>query len=751
LNSLCSPRLYTTHHLSYQFSTISPLLNFIRSASNSAATMIQAYPPAYEPSDTIFRQHQLGNQDQNSQPLPTAKIPGHKYETSSYPFLSTQNDIPLDLTQRLERKLAEYNASTNIFKRWLFEILCWLISALCMGAIIGIYMEAKDKPMSQAGSFLTYTNILGKVASAALIVPTSEALGQLKWNWFQKSKAMWDFEIFDKASRSGTIRLIRKTYADFQSFRGPIGAVLLLYRTKGRSLAALGALLIVLLLAIDTFFQQVVDLPERRFLQAGSSIPRVAHYKNEYMLEYHQGYEEQGFDAFVFPSIRPFLYGNGTQPVPFGSGTRPDIPLACPTSSCTWPEYETLGVCSACTDASDLLQFKCMYTKIDWTTTHLGRVTPEATPNGTVCGYFYDTGDNNPLLMSGYILNETEGVRSPGETLLVRLLPFTNLDKTPVAGGSEKFKHVRNPVLDALIVSSPDSSSVHQHIPPITQECVLTWCVKTLQSEYESGTYSETVTDTYENTTVGPFPWTSEELPIIDGAISYWIWYNQDITIERNASAHNRSNAIISNETYTIDNRTTSYHTTIFDKIFPSYYTDFGLDGKTMLRYQDYWGGAYFRELPFNPWKAPNNVTHHLERLATSMTNAIRSIENAESLQGVAYSKETFVSVRWGWLAFPIVLLVLSLVFLAATIRKTSENDSAGIWKTSTMPTLIYSLPKESRSQFASPSTWGSGKGAPRKTRIKLLPNMGWRISGQSYLSRSPRLPSGERVPRGWI
>lgn len=111
------------------------------------------------------------------------------------------DDKPMDLTQRLERKLAEYNASGNIFKRWLFEMLSWLIAASCMGSIVGIYLWAKDTPKSEAGNFLTYTNVLGKVASAALIVPTSEALGQLKWNWFQNSKAMWDFEIFDKASR----------------------------------------------------------------------------------------------------------------------------------------------------------------------------------------------------------------------------------------------------------------------------------------------------------------------------------------------------------------------------------------------------------------------------------------------------------------------------------------------------------------------------------------------------------------------
>jgi hypothetical protein len=114
---------------------------------------------------------------------------------------SANNKTSLDFTQRFERKLAEYNASQNVFKRWLFEITSWLVSAVSMGAIIGIYMNLQNTRMSQAGTLLTYTNVLGKIASAALIVPTTEALGQLKWNWFQKSKAMWDFEIFDKATR----------------------------------------------------------------------------------------------------------------------------------------------------------------------------------------------------------------------------------------------------------------------------------------------------------------------------------------------------------------------------------------------------------------------------------------------------------------------------------------------------------------------------------------------------------------------
>ncbi|KAH7396714.1 hypothetical protein DE146DRAFT_789374 [Phaeosphaeria sp. MPI-PUGE-AT-0046c] len=702
--------------------------------TNRSALAYNARPPPYD--------QLIGNQQRPSstcQPaFHSSRSPPyiqHHYSTTET-FASTTVDKPMDLTQRLERKLAEYNASQNIFKRWLFEILSWLIAAVCMGSIVGIYIWAKDTPMSQAGNFLTYTNVLGKVASAALIVPTSEALGQLKWNWFQSSKAMWDFEIFDKPSR------------------GPLGAALLLYRTKGRSLAALGALLIMLLLAIDTFFQQVVDFPERRVLEAaGSSLPRVVQYDPGPILEYFQGYEMAMYDSVMYPAVEQFLYKNGTRPVAFGNGTRPDIPLLCPTSTCTWPAYETLGVCSACEDASDLLEFKCLYTKIDWTSSYLGRVNPRATPNGTVCGYFYTNSERGPYLMSGYVVNGTNQSHPQGEVLLARTFPFTEMTTNlPISGGSVKFKHVRNPILDALIVSSVSTNDVYSHKPPVAQECVLSWCVKTLESAYESGHYTETIKSTYENNTRGTFPWESYELPVVDGVESWWTIFNQNITIDRRTAAPNASNAVIFDNIYKVDNLTASMVMLIFEQVFPSYYTESGTPGNLTLRLKDYWKGAKFRKMDFFAWQAPNNVTHHMERLAISMTNLMRSVPGTTvMLEGAAYNQVTFVSIRWAWLSFPFLLLILSLVFLAATIVKTSKDGAAGVWKTSAMPTLIYGLPKETQKQLTSPTTWRSGNGGPRKTRIKLLPNLGWRVSGQSLLNRSPRLPSGERVPRGWI
>jgi hypothetical protein len=46
---------------------------------------------------------------------------------------SVPTKASLDVTSRVERKLAQYNASQNVVKRWLFEIISVGTSAVCMG------------------------------------------------------------------------------------------------------------------------------------------------------------------------------------------------------------------------------------------------------------------------------------------------------------------------------------------------------------------------------------------------------------------------------------------------------------------------------------------------------------------------------------------------------------------------------------------------------------------------------------------
>jgi hypothetical protein len=237
----------------------------------------------------------------------------------SAPLGEESIDSSPNLAERIEKRLYQYSISGGFIKRWLLEIISWVFSAMCMAAVIVVLFILKDDPLTdwslvnKVGLTLNaYISILSKMAGAALILPVSEALGQLKWSWFQQnSRQMWDFEIFDNASR------------------GPWGSLLLLIRTKGKTLAALGAMITLCMMALDPFFQQVVDFPDRWSLDETiiSSIPRTLRYDPGVGKEFREGFPVATSDPDLFHVVEKFAYGNGTQPIPFGNGTRPEIPL----------------------------------------------------------------------------------------------------------------------------------------------------------------------------------------------------------------------------------------------------------------------------------------------------------------------------------------------------------------------------------------------------------------------------------------
>lgn len=179
-----------------------------------------------------------------------------------------------------------------------------------------------------------------------------------------------------------------------------------------------------------------------------------------------------------------------------------------------------------------------------------------------------------------------------------------------------------------------------------------------------------------------------------------------------------------------------------FMDIIPAFTTVRTERDGAMLRYKVWAAGPpYLRKLPINPWLAPNNVTAHMERLATAMTNLVRSAKSREVIKGTASAQQKYLRIRWEWLVFPSTLLVLTLVFLVATILKTSRTET-GVWKTSAMPSLIYGLPETERERVVNPSALRSARKEIRKLRVRLVPRDGWRLSGQSFVRRSPILPS---------
>jgi hypothetical protein len=67
---------------------------------------------------------------------------------------------------------------------WLTEIVSWCFSAISMAAILGVlsYYDGKEIPQWQLGITLNaFISVFSGFAKAALILPTTECLGQLKW------------------------------------------------------------------------------------------------------------------------------------------------------------------------------------------------------------------------------------------------------------------------------------------------------------------------------------------------------------------------------------------------------------------------------------------------------------------------------------------------------------------------------------------------------------------------------------------
>jgi hypothetical protein len=416
---------------------------------------------------------------------------------------------------------------------------------------------------------------------------------------------------------------------------------------------------------------------------------------------------------------------------------------SCPTSKCLWEPYETLGICSQCQDISSYLTYACINSTVDWTPDIPGIFDPQPPyRNATTCGYFLNATSDAPILMSGYLFDQNKSVKS--EALLMRALPLTTLaDKLPLYGnGSIHFKHIRNTIADVLIVSAEGgvAESVYQNRPPVAQECVLSWCVKTIKSSYDWGKYEEEVVETYLNTTSGPFPW--EGFPYKDETGNGTdIFYMQDIHIDNGTTPDGRE---ISG--YGTSNRTANTIIQGFIDIFPSFTTTTDESAVPIMRYKTWkTGPSWTRQLDYNPWLAPN-VSIHMDRLATAMTNVVRSAKSNEMLAGQAFSRETYVSVRWEWLTLPIGLLLLSFVFLAATIFKSSiEHEQLGVLKNSAILTLLYGVPDQMRNKLTRSSSRGTPRAKAKELKVKLNPNMGWRISGNLF---SPTTP---QPPPGWI
>ncbi|KAF2800629.1 hypothetical protein K505DRAFT_355590 [Melanomma pulvis-pyrius CBS 109.77] len=349
-------------------------------------------------------------------------------------------------------------ASSTFYDRiitdwWWWELLSLLVSFCCIAAICGMLLFHSGKKQPQyvlpGITINAYISVFAAVAKAALILPVSEAIGQLKWNWFQSDRNLWDFYLFDSASR------------------GPWGSVALLAKTRCRYLVSLGAAVTVLALAFEPFLQQIVAFPERRVPTGKSLTWAVTTYVPDLPI-FSRGTRTVDMDPSMTLAI------DSTIITPNLTHTSADS--ICPTGNCTWPSFSSLGVCHQCQDVSHLLEYQCDYSHLD--------TTQGATSTYNGCGFKV-----NQTFVIG-----SSGFRHGMVTSLSTIFVHTGKNATDQGPfwNSTVFGNATLPIIDFYIAYTPGGPPATQrNETPIMLECLLSWCVQTLSSSTTEGIFRE--------------------------------------------------------------------------------------------------------------------------------------------------------------------------------------------------------------------------------------------------------------------
>jgi hypothetical protein len=397
-------------------------------------------------------------------------------------------------------------------------------------------------------------------------------------------------------------------------------------------------LITVLALAFEPFFQQIVAYPER-------------------MTSTQQGttWAARSFAPNYLPILRKFATDTRSDPTmsavidaAFNSpetGIRPAT-ATCPTGNCTWPMYPTLGVCHECQDVSFLLEYQCE------NSTRLDRATGPGEALDP-CGFKV----NNTFLVGSTGLIGSRRVTSL-TTLIVntsnvnsRFDPFLN---------TTRFAHATLPIADFYVGYTPGGpAAVMRNDTPVLLECLLSWCVKTLQAQVNNGVLEESVTDTI---TVQPDKYSAPS-PIVA--------------------------KLGSNETFNIVNQTTELlRDWILSDLPPI------LNQNPAFPFAPDVGIWNFHQMPPYDFEGP------ISNLSRAITNNLKSREEGTvPIQGTAWKTEKIVQIRWVWITLPAISLVGSLILICATILE-GRRTQAPVWKSSALATLLHGLSEETQKRI---------------------------------------------------
>jgi len=258
---------------------------------------------------------------------------------------------------------------------WALEVLSATISVLALGVII-IISAVMDQRFSDDWPYSITLNatiaILSQVAQMCMIYNIAECISQHKWLWFQRKRKLSDLEYFDTTIRN--------------SFYGALKLL-----CKIRSLATIGASIVIGSIAFAPMLQQMAHYPEHFFPLK----TEMATAMRAQQFTHGGGKVPRRMEASIQASL--------LQPTKIY-----DYEATCPGSNCIWDPFPSLAICGTCQALSGKnWTTNCQKTQINdyrcsWNLPHVVSVPIRAdfSAPGSAGGFSYILTTNVPLNVS---------------------------------------------------------------------------------------------------------------------------------------------------------------------------------------------------------------------------------------------------------------------------------------------------------------------------------------------------------------
>ncbi|KAF3810383.1 hypothetical protein GCG54_00000429 [Colletotrichum gloeosporioides] len=441
------------------------------------------------------------------------------------------------------------------------------------------------------------------------------------------------------SGRNGDYRL--EDVAAFEAAsRGMGGSLQVLARFKGTHIACLGGILTIATLGIGISAQQLVTVRI-------DNVPDL---------------EASGVPAPgpVFPRTA-IAYGSGRSTgLPFSTdlalsvGFLSDhvnfLEVVCPTGNCTWPIIPTIGICGACDNATSRVKV------LDRDPSSCGVVLSEGANFGFRPCDDIDIDDVEDELEYKYFTMQT--LTSTGET-----------DGVPFPGGPREDRLIFGEF--AVIGTFLNESDWANHpIPkdPQAYHCGLWYCVEAHQARVDAGILREEV-------------------------VGAWSEARFDFDSDR-GTFQNLPDSLSADpdEEFTV--------------IEP--FTIWDLNGNaTIARYKA--GSSFYDERTTRGQalhEAFGNMDSFIAKVARSLSNDIRATSTPNSMrgawyQGTSYINQISIVVRWPWITFQVVVVLLSFFYLVAEMIRTARMPDVRPRKDDALVPLWIELDKDVREQAA--------------------------------------------------